>query len=161
MKYQSRFLFLKVECSSLWHNQDYDYEEKIKLVEKITLNDIVTIDTYENDSRIDILKNIKEIYAKVNPYVFYESIIVAVIFGIFCVIRKRNYEKIIFLLGIVGIYLCRVFIISFTYTTMYTDAINVMYLSVTYVVQSIFVIYANIFLIQEIKNMLENLKLKK
>lgn len=152
MKYQYRYLLLKVECSVLWHNPDFDYEQNIKLVEETTLNEVVTIDTYEDSSRINVLKKIIDNYEKINPYVFYESIIVAGIFIFFSIIRKRNSEKIILLLGVAGIYLCRIFIISFTYTTMYTDAINVMYLSVTYVVQSIFALYSNIFLIQEIKN---------
>lgn len=144
---------VKTKITPSW-TQTEEEAKKIENVKEVTLTDVTTRESYssKNDKiRINILGNIKNIYAKVNPYIFYESIIVAIIFVTISTIKKRyNIEEIIILLGLVGIYLSRIFIISFTSVTMYTSAINVLYLAPTYVIQMIFSLLSNVFLIKEI-----------
>lgn len=155
---------MNVENIRLWHRKNLEYLEKMKIVEEITLTDTVSKYTYESDlnaNRIGILQKIKDIHEKINPYLFWESIILSVVFIVLSIIRKKkNGEKIILLVGLAGIYLCRIFIISFTYITMYTVAVNVMYLSITYVVQMLFSLLVNIFVIQEIMEIIKNKVLK-
>ena len=159
IKYQYTMTLLKTKVSTSWLARDEEkYQDVIKKFEEVTLTKTSINGPYETEQdqiRINILDKIKNIYKKVNPYVFYESILVAVIFIILSIIKKqKNSEKIITLIGLVGLYLCRIFIITFTSVTMYTSAINVMYLSATYVIQILFAIFANIFLGQEIKDII-------
>lgn len=74
--------------------------------------------------------------------------LICVIGLIICSIINHNkiYNEILILLGLAGLYLCRIFIITFTYITMYTDALNTMYLANTYGVQILFSLLAIIFL---------------
>ena len=144
---------VKIKTTPSWI-QTEEEAKKIENVKEVTLTDVTTSESYSRKSdkiRINILENKKNIYAKINPYIFYESIIVAIIFVIISTIKKRyNIEEIIILVGIVGIYLSRIFIISFTSVAMYTSAINVLYLAPTYVIQMIFGLLSNVFLIKEI-----------
>ena len=159
IKYQYTMSLLKVKITSSWYaKSDETYQERTKAFEEITLTKTSVNGFYETEQdkmRINILDKIKNIYKTINPYVFYESILVAVVFIIQSIIRKqKNSGKIIILIGLAGLYLCRIFIITFTSVTMYTSAINVMYLSATYVIQILFAVFANIFLGQEIKKII-------
>ena len=153
IKYQYKMKLVKTKITPSWILTEED-AKKVENVKEVTLTDVTTRESYSsknNKIRINILGNIKNIYAKINPYIFYESIIVAIIFVIISTIKKcYNIEEIIILLGLVGIYLSRIFIISFTSVTMYTSAINVLYLAPTYVIQMIFSLLSNVFLIKEI-----------
>lgn len=153
IKYQYRMVLVKTKAIPNWIETEEDFA-KIEKVKEITLTDVITSQTYSSKSdkfRINIIEGIKKNYAKVNPYIFYESIIAAIGFIVITIIKKhKNTEEIIVLVGIAGIYLCRIFIISFTYVTMYTSAINVLYLSSTYVLQMLFSLLSNVFLIKEI-----------
>lgn len=155
IKYQYKMVLLNTKISQeYFFDSDAIYEQRMQEFEKITLTKTARNECYYNEpykTGINILNQIMEIYKTINPYVFYESILVAIIFVMQSVIRnQKNGEKVILLIGLVGLYLCRIFIITFTYITMYTSAINVMYLSTTYIIQILFAIFANVFLGYEI-----------
>ena len=121
----------------------------------VTLEEIDTRVAYgasTNKNKLNILKKIKNIYVMVNPIAFKISLI-CVIGLIICSIINHNkiYNEILILLGLMGLYICRVFIITFTYITMYTDALNTMYLANTYGIQILFSLLAIIFFIENIK----------
>ena len=98
------------------------------------------------------MEQINIIYKNINPILFKISLI-CVIGLIICSIINHNkiYNEILILLGIAGLYLCRIFIITFTYVTMYTDALNTMYLANTYGLQILFSLLSIIFFIQNVK----------
>ena len=154
IKYQYKMILVKVKVPINTLNVE-ENDEKINKLEEVTLtknDDRNELYNGKNDEiRINILEQINKIYSKINPFIFYESIIVCIGFIIITIVEKRKRtEEIIMLIGLVGIYLCRIFIISFTSSTMYTSAINVMYLAPTYVIQMIFSILSNVFLGKEI-----------
>lgn len=158
IKYQYELNLLEVKCKPNSFTENFSYKAATNMFEDITLTEKTTGKSYDEEKdkfRIDILQKIRDTYAKVNPYLFYESIVGAAIFIVISIVRKQNNsEKIIVLIGLAGIYLCRIFIITFTAENMFTTAVNVMYLSVTYIVQILFAVLANIFLAGEIKNII-------
>lgn len=122
---------------------------------RITLGEIDSNIAYSgviNQKKINILEQINIIYKNINPILFKISLI-CVIGLIICSIINHNkiYNEILILLGIAGLYLCRIFIITFTYVTMYTDALNTMYLANTYGLQILFSLLSIIFFIQNVK----------
>ncbi len=127
---------------------------------RITLGEIDSNIAYSgviNQKKINILEQINIIYKNINPILFKISLI-CVIGLIICSIINHNkiYNEILILLGIAGLYLCRIFIITFTYVTMYTDALNTMYLANTYGLQILFSLLAIIFFIQNVKKKSNN-----
>lgn len=119
----------------------------------------------ENVSKLNILKHIKNIYEKINEKIFFVSIFCMLGLIVYAIIKHKSiYNEILILLGLLGIYLCRIFIITFTYVTMYTEALNTMYLANTYAVQMLFSLLAIIFFAQNLKktktNSLEKQQLK-
>lgn len=144
IKYQTTFNSVIIRVRGHFYS-----EEQNELWKNTTLEDINFINLYkekEDENRINILQNIKNIYAKVNPYLFYISIINTIVIIIYFAIHpKEKYEEVLILLGLITIYICRIFIVTFTHITMYTEAINTMYLSSTYGVQILFGMLSCIF----------------
>ena len=131
-------------------------EQRREILRGITNSEIFGRNSYqktEDKIRLQILNILETIYQKLNPIIFIESIIVSGAFFAIVIIRKQKKdEEILILLGILGIYLLRIFIISFTYVTMFTSARNILYLAPTYIFQILFFLLANIFFIRAIKD---------
>ena len=146
----SFYLFKLVIYSKLSENEDVN--EKWRNITREEIDYKIAYSGTENKIKLQVLKQIKNIYANVNPIIFKISLI-CVIGLILCSIINHNkiYNEILILLGLMGLYLCRIFIITFTYTTMYTEALNTMYLANTYGIQILFSMLAIIFFIQNIK----------
>ena len=153
IKYQYRMVLVKVKATPNWIETEED-KAKLEKVREVTLTNEVTKDSYSSEIdklRLNVIETIKNIESRINPFIFYESIVAFVLFIIVTIVNKQNKaEQFIVLIGLIGIYLCRIFIITFTSVTMYTSAINVLYLTITYVIQMIFSILSNVFLGQEI-----------
>ena len=134
-------------------------KEKI-LFKKMTNQQIVTMGHYtqkNNRTRIMILEKIEKIYENINPYLFYISIIVVVIFVLINIKKlKEVYEELVILIAIAGLYASRILIITFTKEMMFEEALNTSYLSCIYDIQYLFGIISMIFLVTNIKNRSKN-----
>ena len=134
-------------------------KEKI-LFKKMTNQQIVTMGHYtqkNNRTRIMILEKIEKIYENINPYLFYISIIVVVIFVLINIKKlKEVYEELVILIAIAGLYASRILIITFTKEMMFEEALNTSYLSCIYDIQYLFGIISIIFLVTNIKNRSKN-----
>lgn len=138
-------------------------EEKQKMQEKfenVTREKVVALNSYEKENeklQLKILQNIQKIYETINPIIFIMSIVSTIIYIIINLIFKKSKENVWILLGLWGLYYSRIFIITFTHMTMYTEAMNISYLAPTYVIQLFVSTISVIFLIDIIK---EKIKLK-
>ena len=134
-------------------------KEKI-LFEKMTNQPIVTMGHYTqktNRTKIMILEKVEKIYENINPYLFYISIIVVVIFVLINIKKlKEVYEELVILIAIAGLYASRIFIITFTKEMMFEEALNTSYLACIYDIQYLFGIISIIFLVTNIKNRNKN-----
>lgn len=132
-----------------------DVMQKRKLIESVTGNSATDYDAYKSNFdqvRIKILENILKVYQKLNPILFYVSLIAFVVFAILNIFSiNKSIEELIILLGLIALYLSRIVNVTFTYKTMYTEALNYLYLSNIYSVQIIFGIITIYFLINKIK----------
>ena len=151
IRMENNFYLLKIVVQNRLSN-DLQENEKWKNITREEIDTEITYNGTENQNRLNALKQIKNIYIKINPIMFKISLI-CVIGLIICSIINHNkiYNEILILLGLAGLYLCRIFIITFTYITMYTDALNTMYLANTYGVQILFSLLAIIFFVQNIR----------
>ena len=151
IRMENNFYLLKIVVQNRLSN-DLQENEKWKNITREEIDTEITYNGTENQNRLNALKQIKNIYIKINPIIFKISLI-CVIGLIICSIINHNkiYNEILILLGLAGLYLCRIFIITFTYITMYTDALNTMYLANTYGLQILFSLLAIIFFVQNIK----------
>lgn len=165
IKYQYKMKYLNIEINqNTFFNMLYKDEEDIKyrsqLMEHITNNSCTDYTPYKaefDNFRINILENILKVYQKFNPILFYTSIVAFVIFVLINIINKnKKIEELIILLGLVAVYLSRITTVTFTYKTMYTEAMNYMYLSNIYSIQMIFGALAIYFVIKEVKNIVKN-----
>lgn len=154
IKYQYRYEEVSIEMKQsaiLLKN----HEEIKKRFENITLQGETNVIKYEkkiNNIRINILLLIKKIYEFLNPYLFYISIaffIIFIIYNIKNIIEVK--EEVLILLGLLTIYVSRIFIITFTKTLMYEEALNVSYLSSIYNIQILFALLTIQFLIKGVK----------
>lgn len=158
IRMENNFYLLKIVVQNRLSN-DLQENEKWKNITREEIDTEITYNGTENQNRLNALKQIKNIYIKINPIMFKISLI-CVIGLIICSIINHNkiYNEILILLGLAGLYLCRIFIITFTYITMYTDALNTMYLANTYGVQILFSLLAIIFFVQNIRKKMIKIK---
>lgn len=131
-------------------------EENKVIFEKMTNQPIVTMGHYVqkmNAPRIKIIEKIEKIYKCVNPYLFYISIVVAVIF-VLCNIKrlKSIYEECIILLILASLYASRIFIITFTKEMMFEEALKVSYIACIYSIQYLFGIISIVFLVTNLRS---------
>ncbi len=141
--------------------QNQETEEIENKFKKVTREEIISNDSYNNEDekiKLKILEEIKNIYKTINPIIFIISIFATIIFIISRIISKKSKEKVWILLGLWGLYYSRIFIITYTYITMFQEAINISYLAPAYIIQLIVSVLSIIFLIDEIK---EGIKWKK
>ena len=130
-------------------------EEKKQIMEKMTNQKIETTNHYIskcNIIRLKIIEGIKFIYIFCNKYIVYTSAIFFILFIIINIKKLKDiYEEIIILLGLGILYFSRIFIITFTSTMMFKEALNVEYLSSIYNVQYLFGIITIIFFVKDIR----------
>lgn len=130
-------------------------EDKKEIFEKMTNQPVVTMGHYfqeNNKIRIQIIEQVEKIYEYINPYLFYISIIVAIIFVLSNIKRlKEIYEELIILIALASLYASRIFIITFTKEMMFEEALNTSYLACIYDIQYLFGVIAIIFLIKDIR----------
>ena len=127
-----------------------------KIFEKMTKQPIERIEHYfhgNNRIKIKIIEQVKEVYDRINPYLFYVSALCSIIF-IFINIKKlkKIYEECVILLSLSILYFTRIFIITFTEEMMFAEALKVSYLACIYDIQYLFGIISIIYLIIDIKN---------
>ncbi len=141
-------------------------EEKQKMQEKfenVTREKVVALNSYEKENeklQLKILQNIQKIYETINPIIFIISIVSTIIYIIINLIFKKSKENVWILLGLWGLYYSRIFIITFTHMTMYTEAMNISYLAPTYVIQLFVSTISIIFLIDIIKENNKKIRIK-
>ena len=137
-------------------NQSEEYKERLKICEDITGEKIVDMKHYyegNNFSKIKILNRVKDIYKIVNPYLFYISIFILLTYIILNIKQiKDKYEQLSILMSLVVIYLCRIYIITFTANLMFYEALNVAYMAPIYNIQIIFSTMSIYLLLNEIYN---------
>lgn len=156
IKYQYMLNEVSMEVSNISENSLNNAILKNKeLFEDILNEDIQDNRCYEsnfNKVRLVIIETINKIYKIINPYLFYISLLCFIIAIILNLKKLKNlFDKIMVLLSLAILYLSRMFIITFTSTMMFKEALNVSYLSSAYNIQFIFSILSIIFLINSIK----------
>jgi len=112
--------------------------------------------------KIDILQKVADIYQKFNHILFYIALILFIVEIIrFFVIKPRfeNYKYIIVLLSLLMMFIIRIIVIAYTSTALF-HATNIMYLSSTYSMQFAFEILAIIFVISDIKMIIDRKTVK-
>ena len=164
IKYQINLEKVKMEVTNyLPETPIEEWKENKQIFEKITRQGIRRKTIYENtwnNMRLQIMEYIEKIYQKTNKYIFNISIVAFLIIFIINM-RKKEYTEIIILLGLMILYLTRIFLITFTSEEMFKEALNVAYLSNIYSVQYIFSILSILFLAQYIKKLVKKYKIKK
>lgn len=130
-------------------------EDGKETFEKITRQPIVTMGHYfqgNNSTKIKIIETIEKIYEYINPYLFYVSIVIAIIYVLSNIKRlKEIYEELIILVVLTSLYASRIFVITFTKEMMFEEALNTSYLASIYSIQYLFGIITIIFLIKDIR----------
>lgn len=133
-----------------------DKHEKIETMEKMTNQKIETTNHYVgtwNSIRLEIIEKIKDIYKFLNTYFIYISVIAFVLFITINIKKLKNiYEEFIILGSLILIYFARIFIVTFTSTMMFREALNVGYLSSIYNIQYLFGILSVYFFIKTVIN---------
>ena len=149
-QYNLKNIILKISPPIKYKNSEQEYLEIKNKFERITRTKEISKDYYKepiNSIRLSILNLIKNIYQIANMYLFYIGIAFYIVFIIYNLKRlKTVYEELMILTGLLGIYLSRIFIISFTEILMYREALNVAYLSSIYNIQFLFTILTIIWL---------------
>ena len=152
IEYQNEFYMVKIK-GNIPRVEDNNDIELVNLFKKVTRNEVIDSNTYKennNENKVKVLNSILEIYQKINPIFFYISIITSIIYIIINVVKKDKKEYLWILLGLWVLYYSRVYVITFTYETMYTNAINTYYLAPAYVIQLLTSMLAIIFLFKYI-----------
>ena len=156
IKYQYSLKDVKMKVKyDVNFNQIEGINETKELFKETTNSNLVTKNYYSsniNNLRLNIMEKINTIYKKINPYIFYISIISLIVFVILN-IRNINkvYEELVILGGLIVMYITRIFIVTFTSTMMFKEALNVSYLACIYTIQMIFSILCLVFVLKSIK----------
>ncbi len=141
------------------------YIKRIKICEDITGEKIVDMKHYyegNNFFKIDTLNKVKDIYKIVNSYAFYISIVAFCLYIILNIKQiKEKYNQIVILLSLIVIYLCRIFIITFTANFMFYEALNVAYMAPIYNIQVIFSVISICLCLNEIYRYYKKYKIKR
>lgn len=136
-------------------NNNIDFMDEVILFEKMTNQSAYKSEYYSEGSnyiRLRIIEFIEKIYEYVNPYIFYISIIAAIIFVISNIKKiKEVYEEIIILLSIAILYASRIYLITFTREMMFEEIFTVQYLSSIYSIQFLFGIISILLLIRDFR----------
>lgn len=131
-------------------------EEIVEKYKNITNEEISKKESYranENKFRLNSMKIIHKVYVILNSIIFYNSIFMYLIIVIkFIKDMKCYYSEFLILSGLLVLYLCRIFIITFTTEFMWTSATNTMYMSNIYPIQYIFSILSIYFGLKNLKN---------
>lgn len=131
-------------------------DEQKRIFEKVTKEPILTVGHYikePNNIWIYIIQKIEKLYEYVNPYLFYTSIITTLFLFVSNIKKLKNInEEIIILTILAGLYLSRIFIITFTKEMMFEEALKVSYLSCIYPIQYLFGIISIIFFIENFRS---------
>ncbi len=150
IKYQTKYYLVSTEVQ--WSYKDD--EKDVTVWQNVTTSKTDFVEKYTgkfDKLKLEILKNIKIIYEKVNPCLFIISIICLIVEVIYFIRnKKKNYKQILLILGLATLYYCRIFIITFTSITMYSTAMNSMYLANTYGIQILFSLCSIVFCINNI-----------
>lgn len=150
IKYQTKYYLVSTEVQ--WSYKDD--EKDVTMWQNVTTSKTDFVEKYTgkfDKLKLEILKNIKIIYEKVNPCLFIISIICLIVEVIYFIRNKeKNYKQILLILGLATLYYCRIFIITFTSITMYSTAMNSMYLANTYGIQILFSLCSIVFCINNI-----------
>lgn len=150
IKYQTKYYLVNTEVQ--WSYKDD--EKDVTMWQNVTTSKTDFVEKYTgkfDKLKIEILKNIKIIYEKVNPCLFIISIICLIVEVIYFIRNKeKNYKQILLILGLATLYYCRIFIITFTSITMYSTAMNSMYLANTYGIQILFSLCSIVFCMNNI-----------
>ena len=129
-------------------------EEKMQEMEKITHHKIETVNHYVgtwNNLRLKMIEKIKEIYTGINKYFASISIIAFLILLMTNATKlSRLYEELIILSSLLILYFSRIFVITFTSTLMFQEALNISYLSSIYNIQYLFGILSIYFLTKSV-----------
>ena len=154
IKYQSQYYLVKIKGSAPRIINEND-EEIVKTFQDVTNQNAISGDTYKgvkNKIKVNVLNSILKIYKKINPILFWSSICISIIYIINNFIKKEKKEYVWILLGLWGMYYSRIFIITFTNVTMYTEAINISYLAPAYMIQILVSILTILLLLKNIDN---------
>lgn len=150
IKYQTKYYLVNTEVQ--WSYKDD--EKDVTMWQNVTTSKTDFVEKYTgkfDKLKLEILKNIKIIYEKVNPCLFIISIICLIVEVIYFIRdKKKNYKQILLILGLATLYYCRIFIITFTSITMYSTAMNSMYLANTYGIQILFSLCSIVFCMNNI-----------
>lgn len=150
IKYQTKYYLVSTEVQ--WSYKDD--EKDVTMWQNVTTSKTDFVEKYTgkfDKLKLEILKNIKIIYEKVNPCLFIISIICLIVEVIYFIRNKgKNYKQILLILGLATLYYCRIFIITFTSITMYSTAMNSMYLANTYGIQILFSLCSIVFCMNNI-----------
>ncbi len=150
IKYQTKYYLVNTEVQ--WSYKDD--EKDVTMWQNVTTSKTDFVEKYTgkfDKLKLEILKNIKIIYEKVNPCLFIISIICLIVEVIYFIRNKeKNYKQILLILGLATLYYCRIFIITFTSITMYSTAMNSMYLANTYGIQILFSLCSIVFCMNNI-----------
>lgn len=150
IKYQTKYYLVSTEVQ--WSYKDD--EKDVTMWQNVTTSKTDLVEKYTgkfDKLKLEILKDIKMIYEKVNPCLFIISIICLIVEVIYFIRNKeKNYKQILLILGLATLYYCRIFIITFTSITMYSTAMNSMYLANTYGIQILFSLCSIVFCINNI-----------
>ena len=152
IEYQNSYYLVKIKGSSPRIIEESE-KEIAKEFESVTRQKNINKETYigaENEIKVQILESALDIYQKVNPILFWFSIVSSIIYIIINLIKKDKKKYLWILLGLWGLYYSRIFVITFTNVTMYTEAINISYLAPTYVIQLLVSMLSIIFCIKYI-----------
>ena len=150
IKYQTKYYLVSTEVQ--WSYKDD--EKDVTMWQNVTTSKTDFVEKYTgkfDKLKLEILKDIKMIYEKVNPCLFIISIICLIVEVIYFIRNKeKNYKQILLILGLATLYYCRIFIITFTSITMYSTAMNSMYLANTYGIQILFSLCSIVFCMNNI-----------
>ena len=150
IKYQTKYYLVNTEVQ--WSYKDD--EKDVTMWQNVTTSKTDLVEKYTgkfDKLKLEILKDIKMIYEKVNPCLFIISIICLIVEVIYFIRNKeKNYKQILLILGLATLYYCRIFIITFTSVTMYSTAMNSMYLANTYGIQILFSLCSIVFCMNNI-----------
>lgn len=137
IEYQNEFYMVKIKGNLPRVKEESDID-LVNLFKKVTRSEVIDSNTYKennNEIKVKVLDNILDIYQKINPILLYISIIISFIYIIINIVKKDKKEYLWILLGLWFLYYSRIYVITFTYETMYTDAINTYYLAPAYAIQ--------------------------
>lgn len=156
IKYQNEYREVQTNVKVLI--QSFMMTKADKLYEEVTREKIDKYANTEESVRNKILTFITQIYKKLNPILFYISLISTIIYIILNLKNKEPKEGMWILIGLWVLYYSRIFILTYTSLTMYSMAINVGNMAPAYSIQLLASLLAIIYMINSIKNMIKNNK---